>query len=260
MKIKRQTILLTAFGGIVCISLFATILFYFKNLSENITPKEVEFNIDNSKVRTKISAELNPMIQQSYSKQKRRSELFDDIDNVLARYDILDTYSIRLGFDGKLMISAHVQIPVMAIHMKNDDVYIIGSGMKIIDKNPINLSSQNIPHIFFSDIQVASKTDLKMNFAWFLEQIHLIHNNVQWYDYAVQKIIWTDSIGFTIKLLDPDQKDRDVENGSNLIVHLGHEELDTKIDRLRTIALVLREKNIKPKEIDLDLIEQAFIK
>lgn len=251
---------MAGFSCIVCITLFVTISFYFKNLSENILPKYVELNIADAKIYTKIDSELTPFVRQAIAQKKKRSLLLNDIADMLSKYDVIDTYSVRLGFDGKLVVSAHVQIPVLAAHVKNDDVYIIGSGMKVIDKNPANLAAQNIPSIFFPEIQVANKKEFQINFAWFLDQINLIDNNIQWYDHKVQKIIWTDSIGFTIKLLDPRENNLTVENSSNLIVHLGHDEIDTKIDRLKTIAGVLKEKEIKPKEIDLDLVERAFIK
>lgn len=251
---------MAGFSCIVCITLIVTLVLYFKNLSENIRPKAVELNIENAKIYAKIDSQLTPIIHQAITQQKKRSLLLNDIADVLSSYDVIDTYSVRLGFDGKLVVSAHVQTPVLAAHLKNNDVYIIGSGMKVIDKNPSNLAAQNIPSIFFPEIHAANKKDFQINFAWFLEQINLIDNNIQWYDHKVQKIVWTDSVGFTIKLLDPKQNNLDVENSSNLIVHLGHDEIDTKIDRLKTIAAVLKEKNIKPKEIDLDLVQRAFIK
>lgn len=260
MKIKKQTILFASFSGIVCIFLFVSLAIYFKNLSENLIPKSVELTIDNSKIYAKVNAEITPIIRAAIKNHQKRSDLLDDLASILSRYDIIDKYSVRLGFDGKLSIFAHVQTPVLAAHVKNDDIYIIGSGMKIIDKNPKNLSTQTIPNIFFPELQIKNKKEFQIDFAWFLDQINLIQNNIQWYDRAVQKIIWTDSIGFTVKLLDPSKNDPNLEKSSDLIVHLGHKELNTKIDRLKTIALVLKDKDIKPKEIDLDLIERAFIK
>lgn len=253
MRIKKRKIVLYVLSMLTFIAPIVTLSLYFSNLSENTLPKQVEFKIDNPKMQAKISLQVQPIIKKALKEHTKRSQLLTDISEVLATYDIIDTYNIRLGFDGRLVIYANVQKPVMAVHVKNGDVFIIGSAMKIIEKNPNALVLNSVPNIYFPEIQIKDKKDKSIDYAWFLNQINLINDNFQWYDNKVQKIVWTNSIGFTVKL-------QNSENTSDLFVYLGRNEIDTKVEKLKTIASVLKQKNLKPSEIDLDLLDRAFIK
>jgi hypothetical protein len=258
LKIKKR-ILFYIFSFVIFVTALIAISVYFSSLSENILPKQVEFKINNPKIQAKIDAQIQPLIKIAIRDHKTKSELFDDISNVLSKYDIIDNYTLRLGFDGKLVVFANVQHPVLAVHVKNNDKFVVGSGMKIIEKNPHISVLQSIPNIFLPNAQIKDKNDKQIDFAWFLDQINLINENFQWYDLKVYKIIWTDDTGFTVNLKDPLPREPGPRD-SNLIVYLGRSDINVKIERFKTMSMVLKQKNLKPREIDLDLIDRAFIK
>jgi len=257
LKLKTQKLALSALIGLVFAIFVITVSLYIIKWQENIFPKQVEFKMNNSALQAEIEPQIKHIIKQADEEKMRRSALLNEISKIILQYKIIHTHSLRLGFDRRLIISADVQKPVLAIHFKNGATLIIGSAMKVINRKPKQSLLNTVPHIFLTDIDIENTNLTNIDFAWLLEQVSLINDSYQWYNANIQKILWDKAVGFVLYF-----QELEFEQGthSKFKVYLGHKNLDLKAKKFKTIASILKKKNFNPKEIDLDLLDRAFIK
>src|SRR5690606_31782452 len=119
---------------------------------------------------------------------------------------------------------------------------------------------ESIPNIFLPEVNIENKNFKDINFSWFLEQVNLINENFQWYDLNVQKISWTKPLGFIVKFESKENLDLDKKINENLLVYLGHNDLEFKTEKFKALSMILKQKNINPSRIDLNLTDRIFIK
>lgn len=255
MKLKTQKATVSILSGLILTSLCMATVLYIKKQQNSIVPNSIQFKINNADFQNKLEPLVQKIIADAKQNHTNRTHLISNLFNLLQEYESLDKYSLRLGFDKKLIIEAHVQNPVLAIHTKSKDVYILGSGMKLMDKNPKN-SVQNIPSIYMDDTNITKKNESNLNYSWLLEQVNLINENYKWYNTDVQKITWTQAEGFMLTFAD----NSDAAQNSLFTVYLGHMNLDQKVQKFKSIASVLKQKQFQPHVIDLNLLDRAFIK
>lgn len=274
---------------------------YFVEIySEKILPSHVQIDTDNSQVTFELSQLIQKEIEKAKVKKESRSVFLENIKVILDSVDIIDQYWIRLGLDGKLQISAIMQIPIMLIEAKNNERYVISNNMKIIAKNPNinqyaslikleapelkitwkpkNYHSKNIKKS--TDDHTADKKDFNtpVNFIWLLSQTKFINSEILKLGtgYTLGKISWDSNSGFTLKItrnnqllnIKPLEKSKsdtntsitELQNTDTLLALIGENNLKEKLDRLKTLLKDLGNKKIYPSKIDLDFTDKASFK
>lgn len=259
MRNRKQKLFLYGFFYLAFFSIFIFLSVGLSKLNENTLPESIKFQVNNPQFETKITTKINSIVENSKKKNISKSEMFSEISKFLDQFDVINTYSLRLGFDKTLILNADIQKPILAVHTQSGDVFIVGSAMRIIAQNPATSLVESIPNIFLPEITIKNKKNTALNFSSFLEQVNLINENFQWYDYKVEKIIWTKSVGFIVKFEGKDENSNKQSN-NNFTVYLGNNNLQEKTERFKTLAIVLKQKNLNPTRIDLDLSDRIFIK
>lgn len=259
VRLKTQKVTISLITSVISITIITSVVLSIQKSRSRILPNTIAYQINNETFQTKIEPEITKIVKQAHKEKITQRELFSEIAENLSKYDVIDTFSIRLGFDKKLILYANIQKPVLAIHTQNNDIYIIGSAMKVIAKNPNASITQSVPNLYIEDTKNIENNSHEFNFNWLLEQVNLINENYHWNQSNIHKIVWTNAAGFMVKY-SPMLTESVIANDFPLVVYLGHTELNEKIDKFKNIASILKQKNFKPREIDLDLLERAFIK
>ncbi len=259
MKLKTQKVTVSILAGIICVTLVLSTFLYIQKWQNSIIPNQIVFKINNEPFQQSVEKKIHALVQTAQKENSSRATLLKSISTLLNKYDVIDKYSLRLGFDHKLTIFANIQNPVLAIHTQNKNVYILGNAMKLIDKNPNSSILKTIPNIYMNDTTIKDKYDQTINYAQLLKQVSLINENYQWYNTTISQINWTHGAGFILTL---ESENQNLQNSINspLTIYLGHKDLDKKIKKFKSIETVLKQKNLKPNQIDLDLLDRAFIK
>ena len=196
-----------------------------KNINSfyNIKDLEVKGLSDNlnQKIEEKISFIINQdifFISESYLKDK------------LDEYKFLESYNIFKVFPSKLVVNLK-QTVLLAITIKDNQKYIVGSNGELIDYKIINLSS-DLPNIFGSF--------MKKDFISFFNNI-----NKSNFDYGEIKDIFFFKSGRW-----------DIKTKSNIIVKLPKNELKSALDKAQNI---IKNPEINYKIIDLRIPNQVIL-
>ncbi len=279
---------------------FKVSIYFVEIYSEKVLPTHVQIDTDSKQVTFDLYRLVNVEIEKAKKNKEKRSDFLIHINEILESVDIIDQYWIRLGLDGKLQISAIMQIPIMLIEAKNNERYVISNNMKIIAKNPtsnqysslIKLDAPELkinwkPKNYLTKNKKISKDEpltnrndpnAPVNFIWLLSQTKFINSEILKLGtgYTLAKISWDSNTGFTLKIIRNNQllniksieknkpeesaQNNQVQDTDTLTALIGENNLKEKLERLRTILKELGNKKIYPSKIDLDFTDKASFK
>lgn len=268
---------LLSFFSIIIIKFCA---YFLEIYSEQILPNEVQIKTDNQKMTRNIHIEVNKILSQSIKNNDGRTEFLSKVNKFLSSISSVDQFWIRLGLDGKLIIDAIMQIPVLLIETKNGDIYIISNNMQIISKNPPPADYKSLLKLEAPELKInwkvnsnslAFQVNNSINFLWLIKQTRLINSEMLkiGQGYSLTSVAWNSNTGFFLKIkknnlvIYKNLFETNNQNNSiyeNLSVIIGENDIYEKMSRLKEMLKELSNKNIFPNKIDLDYTDKATFK
>lgn len=219
---KLTYVLSIIFITLIC---FKISLYFVDIYSEKILPTQVQVDTDNKLVTFELYRLIYIEIEKAKMQKEKRSVFLNHINEILNSIDTIDQYWIRLGLDGKLQVSAIMQIPIMLIEAKNNERYVISNNMKIIAKNPNPNQYNSLIKLDAPELKInwkpknyigknkkilnedssnkQSNINTPVNFTWLLSQTKFINSEILKLGtgYTLSKISWDSNLGFTLKII-----------------------------------------------------------
>jgi hypothetical protein len=269
--LKNPKIFYFIFIFLSVLSISITTFFLVKKYVEHILPNHIYINVENKDIENKINGKVIKILSSVKNKNISRSEFLAQVKDYLSSIDIIQDYWVRLGLDGRLIISATLHVPLVFLETKSGDTFLMSYNGTIIAKNVPKENYPGLFTIYLPDSKIfwqpkslwlknekrasapVLQTSSSVNLIWLAGQVKSLREESLRLgaDYALERMSWGPDKGFSILMSKHDSE------WPSFHVILGRDKIPEKMFKLRFLLDRLYLENMSPREIDLDFPDRA---
>ena len=252
---------------LICYSIYINTNRYL----DNVIPEKINIYIPNQEISKNVFISSEQIIKIAHKFHYNKKWILKNIQNSLNSETKIDQYWVRFNLDKSIRIDATLLIPSFYIIDKNNDIFLVSTNSKIIEKNPKLYEIITLPSVQLDDeivLWCAHKNQLCNEKK---EKNALVLSNIQWlksdslelfrnyYDkklnYKIVGLNYSLESGFKLNI----SKSISSEITNKYEINFGSSRIKN-MDRLQFIIDDLEKRQIHFAQINLDYENKGLVR